>query len=213
MRIRDVMTKNPITVDPDTLIHDAQITMHQHKIRRLPVMKKGKLVGMVTSRMLLEASPSKATSLSAQEINYLLGRMRVKDIMVKDPITLDPDMPFEKALILGQEKGIGASPVMKNGKLVGIATEGDIIRVLTGILGLKEEGIRLTIEGLGFHLNKLANIINVLNKNKAPILSMMMSTSRREKNDWMVVIRLKTADGTTIAEDLKREGFNVTYVG
>jgi acetoin utilization protein AcuB len=212
MRIRDVMTKNPITVDPDTLIHDAQKTMQTHKIRRLPVVKKGKVVGLVTQRMLLEASPSAATSLSVWEIHYLLAKMRVKDIMVKDPLTLDPDMPFEKALILGQKKGIGASPVVENGKLVGIATEGDIIRILTQVLGLGEEGMRLTIEGLGVHLDELAAIIAVVNQHKTPILS-MMSMSRPERKDWIVVIRVKTVDGTTVTEDLKKEGFNVTYVG
>jgi acetoin utilization protein AcuB len=162
--------------------------------------------------MLLEASPSAATSLSVWEMHYLLAKMRVNDIMVEDPITLDPDMPFEKALILGQKKGIGASPVVENGKLVGIATEGDIIRILTQALGLGEEGIRLTIEGLSIHLDELASIIAVVNQHKTPILS-MMSMSRPERKDRMVVIRVKTADGTTIAEDLKKEGFNVTYVG
>ncbi len=212
MRIRDVMTKDPITVDADTLIHDAQKTMQMHKIRRLPVVQKGRLVGIVTQRMLLEASPSPATSLSIHEIHYLLAKMKVKDIMVKNPITVDPGMPFEKALFLGREKGIGGFPVMENGKMVGITTEGDIIRVLTRVLGLGDEGSRLTIEGLGAHLGELAAIIALVDHHKTPILS-MMSMPRPERKDWMVVIRVKSVDGAAIAKDLKREGFNVTYVG
>src|SRR3990172_2643340 len=104
MRIRDVMTRNPITVDPDTLVLDARKIMKQSNIRRLPVVEKGKLVGIITQHDLLEASPSPATSLSIHELNYLLSKMKVKEIMKKNPLTLTPDTPFEEALKIGQEK-------------------------------------------------------------------------------------------------------------
>ena len=131
MRIRDVMTKNPITVDSETLVLDAQKIMQENSIRRLPVVDKGKLVGIVTKHDLLQASPSPATSLSIHELNYLLARMKVKEIMKKNPMTLSPDTPFEEALKMGQDKKIGSFPVVENGKLVGIATESDIVRFLT----------------------------------------------------------------------------------
>ena len=83
MRIRDVMTKNPITVDSETLVMDAQRMMKENNIRRLPVVDKGNLVGIVTQHDLLQASPSPATSLSIHELNYLLARMKVKEIMKK----------------------------------------------------------------------------------------------------------------------------------
>jgi acetoin utilization protein AcuB len=101
MRIRDVMSTNVVAVDEKTSIHDAKKIMEAHKIRRLPVMKKDKLVGLVTEHMLLEASPSPATSLSIHELHYLLAKMTVKDIMVKKPLTISPDMPPEDALQLG----------------------------------------------------------------------------------------------------------------
>src|SRR5512136_3322716 len=123
MRIRDVMTKNPITVDSETLVLDAQKIMKENNIRRLPVVDKGSLVGIVTQHDLLQASPSPATSLSIHELNYHLSKMKVKEIMKKDPVTLTPDTPFEEALRLGQEKKIGAFPIVENGKVVGIATE------------------------------------------------------------------------------------------
>jgi len=210
MRIRDMMTKNPITVDSETLVLDAQKIMKENNIRRLPVVDKGKLVGMITKHDLLEASPSPATSLSIHELNYLLSKMKVKEIMKKNPLTLTPDTPFEEALRIGQEKKVGSFPIVDKGKVVGIATESDIVRFLTRALGIREEGSRITIEGLGGKLTDLEKIISITNQHQTIILS-MISMSRPEKKDWMIVLRLKTSDPDPIVKDFKKAGFNVTY--
>lgn len=210
MRIKDMMTKNPITVDSETLVLDAQKVMKENNIRRLPIVNKGKLVGIVTKHDLLEASPSPATSLSVYELNYLLSKMKVKDIMKKNPVTVTPNTPFEEALRIGQEKKIGAFPVVEDGKLVGITTESDIIRFLTRALGIKEEGSRITIEGLDGKLGDLERIVAIANQHRTIILS-MMSLPRPQKKDWMIVLRLKTDDPDPIVKDFKKAGFNVTY--
>jgi acetoin utilization protein AcuB len=204
------MTKNPITVDSSTLVLDAQKIMKEQNIRRLPIVDKGKLVGIVTHHDLLEASPSPATSLSVHELNYLLSKMKVKDIMKKNPVTITPDTPFEEALRIGQEKKIGSFPVVDKGKLVGIATESDIVRFLTRALGINEEGSRITIEGLGGKLGDLERIISIVDQHNTIILS-MISLPRPEKKDWMIVLRLKTSDPDPIVRDFKKAGFNVTY--
>ena len=210
MRVRDMMTKNPMTIDSQTLVLDAQKIMRENNIRRLPVVEKGKLVGIITHHDLLEAAPSPATSLSVHELNYLLSKMKVKEIMKKNPVTLTPDTPFEEALRMGQEKKIGSFPVVENGKLVGIATESDIVRFLTRALGVREEGSRITIEGLGGKLTDLEKIISIANQHQIIILS-MISLPRPEKKDWMIVLRLKTSDPDPIVRDFKKAGFNVTY--
>jgi len=210
MRIRDMMTKNPITVDSETLVIDAQKIMKENNIRRLPVVDKGKLLGIITKHDLLEASPSPATSLSVHELNYLLSKMKVKEIMKKNPVTLTPDTPFEEALKIGQDKRIGSFPVVENGKLVGIATESDIVRFLTRSLGIREEGSRITIEGLGGKLTDLEKIISIVNQHNTIVLS-MISLPRPEKKDWMIVLRLKTSSPDPIVMDFKKAGFNVTY--
>ncbi len=210
MRIRDMMTKNPITVDSETLVIDAQKIMKENNIRRLPVVDKGKLLGIITKHDLLEASPSPATSLSVHELNYLLSKMKVKEIMKKNPVILAPDTPFEEALKIGQDKRIGSFPVVENGKLVGIATESDIVRFLTRALGIKEEGSRITIEGLGGKWGDLQKIISIADQHQAVILS-MISLERPEKKDWMIVLRLKTTDPDPIVRDYKKAGLNVTY--
>jgi acetoin utilization protein AcuB len=204
------MTKNPITVDSETLVLDAQRMMKENNIRRLPVVDKGNLVGIVTQHDLLQASPSPATSLSIHELNYLLAKMKVKEVMKKNPFTLTPDTPFEEALRIGQDKKIGSFPVMDKGKLVGIITESDTVRFLTRALGLREEGSRVTIEGLGGKFGDLEKIIAIANQRQTIILS-MISLARPEKKDWMIVLRLKTTDPDPIVRDFKKAGFNVTY--
>ena len=210
MRIRDMMTKNPVTVDSETLVMDARKIMKENNVRRLPVVDKGKLMGIITKHDILEASPSPATSLSVHELNYLLSKMKVKEIMKKNPVTLTPDTPFEEALKIGQEKKIGSFPVVENGKLVGIATESDIVRFLTRALGVREEGSRITIEGLGGKLSDLEKIISIVNQHNTIVLS-MISLPRTEKKEWMIVLRLKTSSPDPIVKDFKKAGFNVTY--
>jgi acetoin utilization protein AcuB len=204
------MTKNPITVDSETLVLDAQKIMKENNIRRLPVVNKGNLVGIVTQHDLLQASPSPATSLSIHELNYLLAKMKVKEVMKKNPVTLTPDTPFEEALRIGQDRKIGSFPVMDKGKLIGIITESDTVRFLTRALGLREEGSRVTIEGLGGKFGDLEKIIAIANQHQTIILS-MISLPRTEKKDWMIVLRLKTTDPDPLVRDFKKAGFNVTY--
>ncbi len=209
MRIREVMTKDPITVEPETPLYKAQELMHEHKIRRLPVVEKGKLVGMVTHDMILRASPSQATSLSIYELQFLLAKMKVSDIMVRDAVTLSPDTPLEKALILSQDLGIRGFPVVENGKLVGISTHGDILRLLTRALGLREKGVRLTIDGLGGRLGELKDIISIFDRHRAAVMS-ILTLPKGEGNDWLVAIRLNVKDATAIVNALETAGLQVT---
>ena len=212
MRIRDFMSTNVVAVDEKTSIHDARRIMEAHKIRRLPVMKKDKLVGLVTKHMLLEASPSPATSLSIHELQYLLAKMTVKYIMVKKPYTISPDMPPEEALEVGQEMGYGAFPVVEEGRLVGIATESDIVRLMTRVLGVREKGKRITIKASGAFGN-MQRIMKILDENKTVLLSMMSLPPEPEKEYYMIALRLKSEDAEPIARELKSSGFTVTYVG
>ena len=211
MRVRDVMTTELVAVEPETPIFQAQKLMREHQVRKLPVVMRDKLVGMVTHDLFMEVTPSKATGFGVQEMHYLLNEMQVKEVMDKNPVTVSPDMPFEEALNLGQQKGNTGFPVMEYGELVGIITNGDIIRLLNKFLGLGEEGVRITIEGLGARLGEVNMILSILDRHRALILS-LMTMSRREKQDLIALIRLKVKDATAIVEDLRNVGFEVTYV-
>lgn len=214
MRIKDLMSVNVVTVDEKTSIQDARKIMEAHKIRRLPVMRKDKLVGLVTKHMLLEAAPSPATSLSIHELHYLLSKMTVKDIMVKDPYTLSPDMPAEDALQLGQELGYGGFPVMENGRLVGIVTESDIVRLMIRVLGVKEKGNRVEIKAPR-DFGSLKRLMEILDRNRVVLRSVMTvpPEDEDEDRDWLIVLRLETQDAEKVADAFRSSGFNVVYVG
>jgi len=209
MRIKDVMKQNPITVDSKTLVLDARKIMQENNIRRLPVVDKSKLVGIVTLHDLLEAAPSPAISLNIHELNFLLSKLTVEEVMTRNPVTLSPDTPFEDALRIGQEKKIGSFPVVENGRLVGISTESDIVRVLIHAFGIREEGSRITMEGLN---EKDFNQINSIATQHDTVFLSMISWFREEKNDWMIVLRVKTKKPDPIVQDLKKAGFKVTCV-
>jgi acetoin utilization protein AcuB len=145
--VRERMSTKPVTITADTPITEALRVMRLSQVRRLPVVDPdGKLVGIVSEKDLLYASPSPATSLSIYEMHYLLSRLLVSELMVKDVITVAPDVPVEEAACIMADHKIGGLPVIENGKLVGIITETDIFTVLLEMLGARVQGLRLTLE-------------------------------------------------------------------
>jgi CBS domain-containing protein len=128
--VRNWMTPNPITITPQTTLPEARRLMDEHYVRRLPVIKKGKLVGIVTRGDIREAQASTATTLSVYELNYLLDGIPAKEFMAYEPITIAPDATIGEAAHLMLQHKIGGLPVVENGELVGIITETDFCRLL-----------------------------------------------------------------------------------
>ena len=129
-QIRDWMTADPITAAPTMTLPEALQVMARHNIRRLPVVEKGKLVGMVTRGDLRGAQPSRATSLSIFELHYLVGRITLDQIMTRDPLTVEDNTTVQDAARLMLQRKISGLPVLHQGKLVGIITESDIFRLV-----------------------------------------------------------------------------------
>ncbi len=128
--VRDWMTPNPITIVPKTTLPDAHKLMKDSKIRRLPVVDHGRLVGIVTLGDVREAQPSDATTLGIYELNYLLSKLTVDKIMTREPLTIRPDATIQEAARVMLDHKIGGLPVMEGDRIVGIITESDIFRVL-----------------------------------------------------------------------------------
>ena len=147
MLVQERMSRDPITIPAGTAITDALRVMRQNQVRRLPVLDDaGKLIGMVSEKDLLYASPSPATSLSIYEMHYMLTRLEVDEVMTTDLITISPDTLLEEAARIMADNKIGGLPVVQGDRLVGIITETDIFKVFLELLGGREKGLRLTVE-------------------------------------------------------------------
>lgn len=146
MLVHERMSKNPITITADTSISHALKVMRDEKVRRLPVLnKKGELVGIVSERDLLYASPSPVTSLSIHELHYLVSKITVAEVMTRDIVTVTEYTPLEEAARVMADNKIGGLPVVRDGNLVGIITESDLFKIFTEILGAREMGVRLSM--------------------------------------------------------------------
>ena len=148
MLVRERMTTPAVTITPETPFQEALKLMRDKKFRRLPVVDSaGKIVGIVSERDMLHASPSPATSLSVWEVNYLLWKLKISDIMTHNVLTINQDMPIEDAASLMVTHKIGGVPVVDNGgKVVGVITETDIFKAFVEMLGGGEHGLRLTVQ-------------------------------------------------------------------
>lgn len=147
MLVKERMSRHPITIGPDVSLHDALRIMRDNKVRRLPVLdKKGSLVGIVLERDLLYASPSPATTLSVYELNYLVAKIQVAELMTKDVITVDEDCPLEEAARVMVDHRISGLPVMRGKVLVGMITESDLFKTFLELLGARTQGLRVTVK-------------------------------------------------------------------
>jgi acetoin utilization protein AcuB len=146
MLVAERMSREPITISRDTPVPDALKLMRDRKVRRLPVIdSKGRPIGIVSEKDLLYASPSPATTLSIYEMQYLLSKIPVSEVMTSRLITVTDGATLEEAARLMIDNQIGGLPVVHGEKLVGIITETDIFKAFLELLGGWEHGIRLTI--------------------------------------------------------------------
>jgi acetoin utilization protein AcuB len=145
MLVKEWMTASPRVVSSRTRIIEAMQILRKESYRRLPVVDDGTLVGIVTDKDLREASPPNATSLSIYELNYLVSKLRVSDVMHQDVYAITPDTPVEEAALLMEEKKVSGLPVANEGTLHGIFTITDMLRAFVTVLGLREGGTRVSV--------------------------------------------------------------------
>ena len=143
MLVGERMSRPVISITRDMPIHDALALFKKEKIRRAPVLKDGKLIGIISDKDLLNASPSQATSLSVWEMNYMLSKITVKEVMTREVLTVQADTPIEEAARLMADNKIGGVPVMKVDKVVGMITETDLFKIFLELMGARTKGIRV----------------------------------------------------------------------
>ncbi len=174
MLVKHWMNKQVITIDANDSMHDAIHLLKKHDINMLPVMEKGKLVGIVTDRDLKRASASDATTLEIHELVYLLSKIKVKEIMTKDPITVPEDYTIEEAAEILLKHKISGVPVVDHyGDIVGIITQNDVFRIIISLTGVERKGIQfgLEIADLPGSIREIEDIIRKYGGRMASILT------------------------------------------
>ena len=203
MLVENWMSKDVVTVDVDDSMQDATRLLKEHNIRGLPVMEKGKLVGVVTDRDLKKASASDATTLEIHELLYMISRIKVKEIMTKNPITIPVDSTIDEAAeVLLENKLSGAPVVDDKGQVVGIITQIDIFRVIISLTGARKKGIQF-----GFQLEdrpgSIKEVADIIRKYGCRLMSIL--SSHDDQVDFRhVYIRVSDCDRKRLGE-LKEE--------
>jgi acetoin utilization protein AcuB len=210
MLVKHRMTPDPITITPDVKVPDALKLARDKGINYLPITnKRGKLIGIVSQTDLMQGAPSKATTLSVHEANYLLAHLEVAEIM-KEPVTVPEDTPLEEAAQIMVDKGIGCLPVMQGKELVGIITETDIFRAFAEILGGGDPVLRITMRSPD-RAGELARLTGVI-ANLGGNLHSVAAFKGEDPEHVYFTFRLEGVDEDTLVPALKELGEEVTHV-
>ncbi len=197
MLVGERMTHPVISISPDMTVIDALNLMRREHIRRTPVVKDNKMVGMVSDKDLLNASPSPATSLSVWEMNYLLSKITIKDVMTRKVFTVTEDTPIEEAARIMADNKIGGLPVVRGNNVVGIITETDLFKIFLELMGARDVGVRATVlitEALG----QLAKITQAVAKAGGNFVAFGQFAGEDPSN-WLVTFKV-----TGLSEDQLR---------
>jgi acetoin utilization protein AcuB len=205
MFVADWMTKQVVTIGPDESISHAMHLMKERKIKHLPVVRGGEVIGVISDRDIKAFAPSKATSLDVYEINYLLAKAVVKDAMGAKLTTTTPDTPVEEAALVMLDGDIGCLPVLEGAVLVGIISDRDIFRSLVDITGVRHGGHRVcvTVADSPGTIRELADIVRGAGFHMQGILSSYEGVAKGSRR---VVVRTDTAgDFAALRAALVRE--------
>jgi acetoin utilization protein AcuB len=191
MLVQDWMTRDPVTITDETSMMKAIHLMKQNRFRRLPVLHDSQLVGIVTDRDLKEASPSKATTLDVHELYYLLAELQVKDIMTRNPLTVNAGDTVEHAAQLMLENTISGLPVVDDeGSLVGILTQSDVFRAFMHITGVQQRGVQFALR-LEDKPGLIKEVVDLLRERGARFVSLLTSYASTREGLRDVYIRVK----------------------
>ena len=210
MYVKHYMTKNPITIEHDATISEAVSLMDESGVHRVPVMKNGKLIGIITDGNIQKATPTKATSLSVFEINYLLSKSIVSDYMTKNVVTCESEILLEQAVEIMKTKKVSCLPVVDNNELVGIITESDLFEAFTDLLGFNKRGSsRITIDIREDKLGVMARLTSLV---KAQGIGITNVAIYREQLPLQVVLLVDSLEIDGLLQAFADDDFKVSHV-
>jgi len=189
MNVGRRMSHPVFTVQPETPITKAHELMDREKIHRAPVVKNGKLVGIVTINDIMKAYPSSATSLAVWEVTSLLAKITVKDIMVKNVRTVQESTSIEEAARIMADNKVSALPVMRENELVGIITETDLFRIMLEMLGARHPGVRFSVL-MPYRPGEIAKLSQAIYQRNGNIIA--LSTFEGDtSSDFMMTVKVE----------------------
>jgi acetoin utilization protein AcuB len=204
MLVKNWMSKDVVTVDAEDSMQHAINAMKEHSIRLLPVLRKGKLVGVVTDRDLKRASPSDATTLDVHELLYLIARIKIKDVMTKKPITVLENHTVEEAAEVLLKNSISGVPVLNDqGQVVGVITQHDLFKVLIALTGFGQRGIQFAFL-LEDRPGSIKEVTDIIRSYGGRIVSIMSSQENAPDGYRSVYVRTYGVDRERLAQ-LKKE--------
>jgi acetoin utilization protein AcuB len=207
MIVADIMTTNVVSVPSNTSLAEARRIMDAHHFRRLPVIDRGKLVGVVTKDALDKMGPSQMTTFSIYELTYLVNKITIKEVMHRDVVTVSPDITVEEAVTLAQDKGVGMLVVMEGDKVVGVATTNDFFyKILNPILGIKMPGTRILVRN-SYKGPDIEKVVAAINKLKVGITNLfIIDLPETGKHD--LVVHLDTENCSRCVEEINKLGYS-----
>jgi acetoin utilization protein AcuB len=215
---RDWMTRKLVTLSPEASVAEALTLCRERRIRHIPILEEGRLVGIVSDRDLRDASPALGDAQRASA----LQEIRVGDVMTREVSTADPQDSIENLAQEMYELKIGSLPVVAEGpmvdeglavaeeELLGIVTSSDVMRALVTLAGLPEPGCRIEVRAPN-RVGLLAEVASKIQDLEVDIFSVLSDPDRRSGNRTMV-FQLETTDPSSVMQALKMAGYEVSWV-
>ncbi len=209
MLVKNWMSKEVVTVDADDSMQNAIYILQEQNIKKLPVMEKGQIAGIITDRDLKKASPSDATTLDMHELLFLISKIKVRDLMTKLVYTVQPDYTVEEAAAILLEKRISGLPVVdESNRLIGIITRSDLFRVIISLSGLGKKGIQfaIRIKDMPGTIKEVRELIHEYGARTASILSSSDNAPPGHLNFYFRIYRIDREKLPSLLADIKKKG-------
>lgn len=212
MHIDSIMITDVVTIDPDASLSTAFQKMMENGFSQLPVVKDGELIGLITDKILSEFTPSKATTLSIYEMNYILGKTTCRDIMLEEVITTSPEALVEDAAVVLKESNISSMPVVDaDNRLIGIITDDDILSAFIEIIGKNDKGTRIALEAAN-QVGVLADIAVTITSHNMNITHIIDYNAQSSHHSSELIIRVDSLDTDGLISELEAKGYKINSV-
>lgn len=214
MMVRNWMQANPTVIPSDMLVSEAKRIISENNLHALPVVDNGKLRGLVTRANLLRMGSFVLRTQNTDEFNFFVTRLKVRDIMVRNPATIQASDTMEHCLLKGQELGVAQLPVIENDQVVGVISANEIFQLAAHCLGAWERRSGVTLAPIKLGPGVLGRIADVVEATGAVLQAVYPIGHQHDQTEWgypekKVILRFHASEGQDVAAALEAAGFPV----